>query len=251
DGRYQTFARIDAQGILSIRSIPENEEIRRIDTKMKIGAGHLWLSPDGQCVAVLDDSEAVQVWRVAGGKPLLGEALRPCRGDLEFSPDSRQLAVIHDDSVVCIDLASGRETTRWRLPGKAHALAFDKDSRRLAVGYADNKVVSIYDFAHGSHLADLPVGLMSIAVVAWHPDGTRLAVAGSDPSMQIWDVAAKRKLATVEGHAQPVFRLSFYPDCGLLASASWEGVLRLWDPATGRQLMQLPCGVALLRFDST
>src|SRR5262249_37316690 len=153
---------IDERGTVSILSIPENEEIRRIDTKKKIGnARSPRLSPDGQFVAVLDDRDAVQVWRVADGKPLLGEALRPCRGNLEFSPDSRQLAVVNDDSVACIDLASGRETARWRLPGNAHSLAFDKDSRRLAVGYDNNKVVSINDSAQGSHVADLPVGLMA------------------------------------------------------------------------------------------
>jgi WD40 repeat protein len=241
DGRYQTYARIDDQGITSIRSLPDNEEIRCIKTEMKPGTtGAVRLSPDGRFLAVFGEDHAVQLWRVADGKPLLGEALRPCRRNLEFSPDSRQLAVVNDDSVVCIDLASGRETSRWRLPAVANRLAFDPDSSRLAVGYADNKVASIYDTAQGGHVADLPVGCMTWQVVAWHPDGTRLAVAGSDPRIQIWDVAKQRRLATLEGHVELVSVLSFHPDGSLLASTSHEGVVRLWDPATGRQLMQLP-----------
>ena len=91
---------------------------------------------------------------------------------------------------------------------------------------------------------------MNHQVVAWHPDGDRLAVAGSDPRIQIWDVAAKRKLATLEGHVEQVTALSFHPDGGLLASSSWDGVLRLWDSATGRQLMQLPLA-ATAQFSST
>src|SRR5207244_9948744 len=35
DGLYQTYARINDQGIISIHSIPDNGEIRRIATKMK------------------------------------------------------------------------------------------------------------------------------------------------------------------------------------------------------------------------
>ena len=82
-------------------------------------------------------NSAVQLWRVADGKPLLGEESRPC-STLAFSPDSRQLAVAKDDWVSCIDLASGQETSRWHLPAKAHALAFHPNNRRLAVGYSES-----------------------------------------------------------------------------------------------------------------
>ena len=101
----------------------------------------------------------------------------------------------------------------------------------------------MYDAASGALLTDLPVGAMSDQVVAWHPDGERLAVAGSDPRIQIWNVAAKRKLATLEGHVQQVTALTFHPDGDLLASHAWDGVLRLWDPPTGRPLLQLPLTV--------
>src|SRR5262249_49156682 len=100
---------------------------------------------------------------------------------------------------------------------------------------------SVYDAASGVLLTDLPVGAMTESVVAWHPDGRRLAVTGSlvNPVIQIWDVAASRKVAMLEGHVQRVTYLSFHPDGSLLASASWDGTLRLWNPSTGRQLMQV------------
>jgi eukaryotic-like serine/threonine-protein kinase len=249
DGAYKSYARIDDQAIISIHRLPDNEKIGCITTKMKGTASAIWLSPAGQFVAVLDDHGAVQLWRVADGNPLLGEEPRPC-STLAFSPDSRQLAVAKDDWVFCIDLASGQETNRWRLPARAFTLAFHPNNRRLAVGYSESMFASIYDSAQGSPVADLPVGVMNYQVVAWHPDGARLAVAGSDPRIQIWDVAAKRKLATLEGHAQQVTALSFHPDGGFLASGSWDAVLRLWDSATGRQLMQLPLG-ATPQFSST
>jgi hypothetical protein len=82
-----------------------------------------------------------------------------------------------DDWVLCVDLASSRETTRCRLPSTANSLAFHPNNRRLAVGYANNDVASIYDSAQGRHVADLPVGSMNEQVVTWHPDGVRLALA--------------------------------------------------------------------------
>jgi serine/threonine protein kinase/WD40 repeat protein len=250
DGRYQSYARIDAQGAISIRRLPDDTEIRNFPAKARSRTSGIWLSPDGQHLATVDEGRAVQVWRVADGKPILRGEPRPCLA-VEFSPDSRKLAIGSDDWVLAIDLASGRETHRWRLPAEAHALAFHPDNRTLAVGYLYGTVVSLYDSAQGSHVADLPVGRMNFPALAWHPDGVRLAVGGSDPRIQIWDVGARRRLAILEGHVEQVTVMSFHPEGGLLASASWESVVRLWDPATGRQLMHLPVSIAPVRFSST
>ncbi len=249
DAAYKSYAGIDGQGVISIRRVADNKELRSIATNNASGPSELRLSPDGQFLARLDGRQAVQIWRAADGKALLGEELRPCSA-VAFSADSRRVAVGQDDWVVCIDLAGARETNRWRLPAGACALAFHPHNRRLAVGYADNKFTSIYDSTRGSLVADLPVGSITKQVVAWHPDGARLAVGGSDPRIQIWDVAAKRLVATLKGHVELVWALSFHPDGHLLASASWDGVLRLWDPGTGRQLMQLPVA-AIPQFSST
>ena len=251
DGAYTSYAQINDQGVISIHSVPEGEEIGCIKTESKLKPSNLWLSPDGQFVAVLDARRAVQLWRVADGRPLLDGEVRPC-SVVAFSPDARQLAVVvEDDRVVVHDVASGREISRWRLPAKAHMLAFHPTDCRLAVGFVDRgKVASIYDAADGRLVADLPVGSMTGQTLAWHPDGTRLAVAGSDPRIQIWDVDRRRRVALLEGHGERVIHLSFHPGGGLLASGSWEGVIRLWDPNTGRQLMQLPLN-ATPRFSST
>src|SRR5262249_55454543 len=153
-----------------------------------------------------------------------------------FSPDGRQLAVGQRDWVLCFDLATGQEVKRWRLPAQARTLAFHPDSDKLAVGYAVSRVASVYDAASGALLTDLPVGVMSDQVVAWHPDGKRLAVTGSDPRIQIWNVVAKRLVATLEGHVQSGKAVAFHHDGELLASQGWDGQVLLWHPSSGRQL---------------
>src|SRR5262249_49478619 len=139
----------------------------------------------------------------------------------------------------CFNLATGEELNRWRIAESAHTMAFHPDSRRLAVGYFSLGVAAVYDSVSGELIAELPVGPMNNQVVSWHPDGERLAVAGSDPRIQIWNVKAKRKVAILEGHVQHVPVLTFHPDGSLLASHGWDGQLRLWEPSSGRQLMHL------------
>ncbi len=236
-GQYRLYARADTQGILSIRSIPDDQEIQRITSGPILGE-YLYFSPDERFLLGLGEGYALHVWRVADGQPALRDELRGCRSHA-FSPDGRQLAVGQQEWVLCFDLATGQEVKRWRLPANSHALAFHPDNGKLAVGYFSSSVASVYDSASGVLLTDLPVGEMKDQVVAWHPDGERLAVAGSDPRIQIWNVAANRKLATLEGHAQQVTTLTFHPDGELLASHGWDGQLLLWQPSSGRQLMRL------------
>jgi serine/threonine protein kinase/WD40 repeat protein len=241
-GHYRIYARVDEQGIISIRSLPGDQEIQRIASGRILGS-YLYFSPDDHFLLCLEEGYTLRVWRVADGQRALRDELRGVRAHA-FSPDGRRLAVVRKEWTLCFDLATGQEVTRWRLPAPAHTLAFHPDNGKLAVGYFSPGVTSVYDAVSGALLADLRVGAMSNQVVAWHPDGERLAVAGSDPRIQIWNVAAKRKVATLEGHVQYVPVLTFHPDGDLLASHSWDGVLRLWDPSTGRPLLQLPLAVS-------
>jgi serine/threonine protein kinase/WD40 repeat protein len=249
DGLYRLYARLDDKGVFSIRTIPDDREVQRIVSGSTTLAGP-WLSPDGRFLAGLADLEEgcqLQVWRVTDGQPVICKETHLTWG-LAFSPDGRQLAVGHKDGwVLRFDLTNGQELNRWRLPANAKPwnLAFHPDNRQLAVGYYSSTFASVYNAADGSRISHLPVGAIDEHTVAWHPDGRRLAVAGSDARIQIWDVAAERKLATLEGHVQMAAILSFHPDGGLLASSSRDGTLRLWHPSSGRQLMQLPLTVDL------
>jgi WD40 repeat protein len=242
DGNYKLSARASDKGFTSVCSIPDEREIRRIDSGPTMLNG-AFLSPDGRYLIRLQDPYMLQVWRLADGQPVLKEEPRLNLG-FAISPDGRHLVLSQADWFVRHDLATGREVNRWPLPDKAgiFGLAFHSDNRQLAVGCLDGSSAWVYDASTGKLLADLAVGPNQEQRVAWHPDGQRLAVSCGQ-RIQIWDVAAKRKLAILEGHVQQVAGLTFHPDGSLLASSSWDGVLRLWDPATGRQLMQLPLEV--------
>jgi serine/threonine protein kinase/WD40 repeat protein len=236
-GHYRIYARAVGEGFVSIRSIPDDREIQRIAVGSILGE-YLFLSPDERFLVRLGHGYALQVWRVADGRPVLRAELRSCRAH-GFSPDGRQLAVSQHDWVLCFDLATGQKVKHWHLPACARALAFHPDNSKLAVGYIQRRDVSVYDVANGDLLTELPVGKMGDQVVAWHPDGERLVVAGSDPIIQIWNVPTKRKVAKLEGHAQQVTSVTIHPDGDLLASHGWDGQLLLWHPSSARQLMRL------------
>ena len=239
DADYRLYARAGDAGIISVRTVADDREVRSIRTA-PTRARLLRLSPDGRYVARLESGEKLRVWRVADGIEVLREPPAQVSGPV-FSHDSRHMLVGQPGAVVRFDLTTGREVNRWQLPEHASvwSLVLHPDNRRVAVCYVDAEVVSIYDTETGELVAELPVGRISNTVAAWHPDGTRLAV-GTSRFIQLWDVETRSKRATLEGHVQPVETLAFHPDGALLASKSWDGVLRLWDVPTGRALLQMP-----------
>jgi serine/threonine protein kinase/WD40 repeat protein len=242
-GRYRLYARADAQGSISIRSIADDQEVRRIASGPITGE-NLHFSPDERFLLGLGEGNTLRVWHVADGQSALRDEPRGCVAPA-FSPDGHQLAVGKEEWVLCFDLATGQEVKRWRCPGRVHWMEYHPDSGRLAVGYFDSAVVSVYDVASGARIRDLPLGgVFNNQVVAWHPDGEHLAVGSADPRIEIWNVAARRKLATLVGHVQNITALTFHPDGRLLASHSWDGTLRLWDPSTGGALLHLPLALS-------
>ncbi|MBV9381101.1 MAG: trypsin-like peptidase domain-containing protein, partial [Streptosporangiaceae bacterium] len=83
-----------------------------------------------------------------------------------------------------------------------------------------------------------------VATLAVSPDGRLLAVGGTpgpqfagQSSVQLWDIATRRLLATFSA-AEPVRSVAFSPDGGTLVAtpATKSGNLRMWSVATHRQL---------------
>ena len=78
-----------------------------------------------------------------------------------------------------------------------------------------------------------------VSAVAWSPDGTRLASAGHDGEVRLWDPATGHHLTTLTGHTGPATAVAWSPDGTRLASAGDDREVRLWDPATGHHLATL------------
>ncbi|MFV2068280.1 MAG: hypothetical protein ACC645_15010, partial [Pirellulales bacterium] len=87
----------------------------------------------------------------------------------------------------------------------------------------------------------------AVQTVAWSPDGQRLASAGHDFAVKVWDAATHEELTTLRGHTDLIYSIAWSPDGSQIASTGWDKTVRVWDVANGETVLEIPASDEVLR----
>jgi WD40 repeat protein len=112
-------------------------------------------------------------------------------------------------------------------PEQLHAVEFSPDGR-LLLSCSSIGRIRLHDpdgsWVGGWHAQK------TVNCVRFLPGGTRVATAGWNQLVQIWNLEGKELLA-LSGHLNGVTDVACSPD-GRLASTSWDGTARIWSEST-------------------
>ncbi|KAF3463394.1 hypothetical protein [Streptomyces sp. Tu 3180] len=209
------------------------------------------LSPDGRELTTLDEFEtAVTVWDADDGRRLRRTSGRTdpeesgAGGTVNaVSPDGGTL--LRDDGALLSTI--GRHDARVMLDGNDLA-AFSPDGDIVATSDAAGRI-TLWDVRRRTSLGILSGGLSTHAMtaeedeeeeeelttaLAFSPDGSVLAAAGSRGTLRMWDVASRQSLGTgLPTAGDDITSLAFSRDGGTLLLAGRHVLLQRYaiDPA--------------------
>jgi WD40 repeat protein/transcriptional regulator with XRE-family HTH domain len=158
---------------------------------------------------------------------------------LALDSSGRTLIVAGDDRQVhVLSLASGSAHQTAVLTGATNHIigaAISPDASLVAAASLDTNVRLWRHGTNGWALAATLPGQGAALTVAFDPTGTRLAAAGSDHRVRIWNISdpqQPRLLATLAGPGNDIYQVAI-STAGDVAAASMDKNVTVWRPRTG------------------
>jgi WD40 repeat protein len=150
---------------------------------------HFLVAPDGRTVATETQSHSlstVQIWDAVNGT--LGAQSAVKGKPLAFARNGKLLALGAGEDLILIDPRTGKEMRRISCFGTGlHCAAFAPDDWEMAVGMESGEVRR-YEVGTGQ-LREIQRGHQGgVRVLAYAPDGRRLASGSADQTILLWEV---------------------------------------------------------------
>jgi WD40 repeat protein len=238
--------------LLQIADTATGLPLRRIALKVTLhfATPDVSFSPDGRYVACCLSHQLTAVWRVNTGEEVLRFKDRKQAYSLcQFLPDGK-LVLTEYDRTQLFEVPSDKPAATWPIGGIARLSANGKtfakiERERVAVQVGEAETGKVKLRLEVSSAADGAENGLALS-----PDGSKVAVVHGKKEIQVWDVHAGNKLASMPlekewiEQADPYYTVAFSEDGKEVRFGAKQGDIYRWQAATGERLpwLHMPWG---------
>ena len=204
-------------------------------------------SPDGNWIASGGDDNILRLWDVESG-----ELIHELSGHTDaiwsvaFNPIGSLVASGSADGTIWLwDVESGEPISNPLINAEddqekgaiVHSVVFSRNGQFIATGGEDN-IIRLWRAESGDLLGTLEGHQNWVLSLAFNTDGTRLASAGVEPTIIIWNLQTGQAELTINtGHTNWIRDITFNPDDSMVITASVDQSIRFWDASTGESAL--------------
>jgi serine/threonine protein kinase/CubicO group peptidase (beta-lactamase class C family)/WD40 repeat protein len=215
-------------GDLHFWDIAAGKEVKTLEASPK-GLFDVQVSPDGKQLACGGWDKNIRIYNLETlDKPMVlpQPELQFIRA-LSFAPNGERLAAVGDRLSVW-NLRTGQLEKTVPLPIQSGVQMSPTDQLIATSSYREGEIL-FFDISCNP-LGRWKAHPTDIYGLAFSPDATRVASAGTGGKVWLWDVAERRPVAVLFGHHGASFGVTFAPDGKTLATTGFnDHTCRLWD----------------------
>lgn len=229
DGRVQVWSIIDGFSSTALVE-PASRNAQFFEFRYSIRS--VAFSPDGKTLAAAGADHAIELVPVGseGGRRTI-----PAPSEIScllFSRDGRRMYCAEggvDGAHASIwDIATGQRGAASAPMRQFATLALSHDNELLLASDTTGRT----HFLNGHTLEELTSWLTPVEridALEFSPDDRTLAIGSRARTIELWDVASRKKIAALRGHTGSIWSAAFSPDGASLATAGADGTVKLWD----------------------